>query len=109
VSKHNAATAWTSEPPREGADYDPAHEEAWYWVRPKVPTPGFVDLYPTELKSDAQLEHYERSVHPIPSAEVLAAMHEVCEAAKGVMSGVALTPMLDLDAALRALAEARRG
>lgn len=79
-------TAWTSEPPREG----------WHvWIewngkRHVAKVHGVegdpdVDIsYPGTMcmwKSAAGAG-CKRSTHPIPSAEVLAAMWEVCEAAK---------------------------
>lgn len=66
-------TAWTSEPPREGA---------WYWVQlrhEREPRVCFVRV------PDCWMDGDKRSVHPIPSAEVLAAMHEGIEALKEVV------------------------
>jgi hypothetical protein len=107
-------TAWTSEPPREDGHYHFKRDGGQPFVLRIIPAHDGVTremffVPPWTWKHASEDSSAMRSTHPIPRAEVLAAMHEVCEAAKGVMSGVALTPMLDLDAALRALEEARRG
>lgn len=68
---------WTSEPlSGEGPE--------WYWGRDKVMGDA---PYPREaLTAESfRVEHcdgFQRSVHPMPSAEALAAMLEVCELVK---------------------------
>jgi hypothetical protein len=91
-------TAWTSESPRAGA---------WHWFDDGNDTALYVS------RRGWMLSGHKRSVHPIPSAEVLAAMYEVCEAARMVSRELAARranhAMVVMDSALRALEEARRG
>jgi hypothetical protein len=95
-------TAWTSEPPREGA---------WHWWR--YDNGEATVLHCVDIEGAWEPRVDLRSVHPIPRAEVLAAMHEVCDAARLVSRELAARranyAMVVMDSALRALEEARRG
>lgn len=102
-------SVWTSEP---------LSQVDLYWVRHKNPHPGEARPFTAEINAHANMVDYERSTHPIPSAEVLAAMHEVCDEAKAFKEepwrfvGGDETNWSDLLAALAKLTaakEARRG
>jgi hypothetical protein len=63
-------TAWTSEPPREGA---------WHWWRYADRNDAPTMLLCVDVEQSWDRADELRSTHPIPSAEALAAMHEVCD------------------------------
>jgi hypothetical protein len=107
-------TAWTSEP-QDGRD--------WYWFDDGSATGPYV------VRRCWMIAAHKRSTHPIPRAEVLAAMHEGMRALDGILVYASDTlsgradGAEDVDwhragvseikrrasAALRALEEARRG
>jgi hypothetical protein len=94
-------TAWTSEPPREGA---------WYWVESTAYLPGRPKIQRVWTKDDPWDSCGERrSTHEIPSAEVLAALENLAATVRREIDAGADGNSDNIDAALRALEEARRG
>lgn len=106
MSKHNDATAWTSEPPKVAGRY--------WWKDDE-------NLRLVHLGTETHPDWFfgTRSIHPIPSAEELAAMRAVCDAAATLTSMVepedqrgapcaAVACFESLSAALSCLAAARK-
>lgn len=106
--------AWTSEPPSEAGYFHFKRDGQPEFVLHIVPTNDGVtrELFfvpPWDWKRATEDDSARRSIHPIPSARELAALESLAATVRReIDAGEDCNPD-NIDAALRALEEARRG